>query len=364
VGARHPCANPQCDKTATTKFCSRSCAATAGNLANSKRRPEHKCERCSIPVGARKRWCPSCVVEIAKEKLNVKPFTHRRTVFSSSFNGPQPRTINDPLDLFLDCLIALCRSEPEYLRARDAARYIAFMQDLKQFWTRDYWAGRSAVAAGMPTKDLKQILPDWIRSYFSDDISGLMPHYALDTAEFIQAMTHGYSEDGPERWGITPVFGPAFQRLDITGGMDRTFKRDFTRRISLRVQAVVPQNVTVSQHLYLEGDMQHPVVLGSGDTFQFAVERCHLSEDWGGGGSHFDVSPDPALPPFHLSTGFALAGQIISEDSNTQNFLLPAHWVSHEIRLKEGTWDEWELIPAPRWPTEASFLRPAGNGDR
>jgi hypothetical protein len=110
--------------------------------------------------------------------------------------------------------------------------------------------------------------------------------------------------------------------------------------------------------------MQHPVVLGSGDTFQFAVERCHLSEDWGGGGSHFDVSPDPALPPFHLSTGFALAGQIISEDSNTQNFLLPAHWVSHEIRLKEGTWAEWELIPAPRWPTEASFLRPAGNGDR
>jgi hypothetical protein len=352
MGARHPCANPQCNKTTTTKFCSGSCAATAGKLTNPKRRPEHKCERCSTPVGARKRWCPSCVVEIAKEKQNVKPFTHRRTVFSSSFNGPQPRTIKDPLDLFLDCLIALCRSEPEYLRAQDAARYIAFMQDLKQFWTRDYWAGRSAVAAGMPIKDLKQILPDWIRSYFSDDISGLMPHYALDTAEFIQAMTHGYSVDGPERWEIAPVFGPAFQRLDITGGMDRTFKRDFTRRISLRVQAVVPQNVTVSRHLCLEGGMQHPVVLGSGETFQFGVERCHLVEDRGAGRTHFVVSPDPALPRFHLRTGFEFAGHMFSDDSHTHAFSLPVHWVTHEVRRKEGTRDEWELFPAPRWPAE------------
>jgi hypothetical protein len=110
--------------------------------------------------------------------------------------------------------------------------------------------------------------------------------------------------------------------------------------------------------------MQHPVVLGSGETFQFGVERCHLVEDREAGRTHFEVSSDPALPRFHLSTGFALVGQIISDDSDIQNFSLPAHWVTHEVRLKEETWDEWELILAPRWPTEGSSLRPAGNGGR
>jgi hypothetical protein len=50
-----------CDtQTENPKFCSRSCATSHNNKANPKRKPEHKCKKCSTPVTARHRYCEGC----------------------------------------------------------------------------------------------------------------------------------------------------------------------------------------------------------------------------------------------------------------------------------------------------------------
>jgi predicted nucleic acid-binding Zn ribbon protein len=361
----HPCANPECKNlTDNPRFCSQSCSATVANRANPKRKPEHNCKKCGTSIVSGKTYCSTCLESMKAEQQRAQTntrsyvardgervkrsfpfaFTHRSIVFESGFNTGR-LTPADPSGLLLDQLLSLCFSRPEYLRAEDAARYISLMHEFRHFKARIY--GREGVdlvsVEQLPIKSLEGALTQWIRAYLHTDGSSLMPHYALDTARFIQALTKGRYFLEPEAWRITPAFGEEISKLSFDMFEAKSFKKEFSDRISLTVAAIVPEKITVSS--------SRRVFLAPGEDFKLRVRRCHLSESISEN-SWLRTSPDLSLPHFNLDSEFQLKGYILSpDDSDACFFELPAHWITHEVRFK-GSTDEQDLIPVPKWIAE------------
>lgn len=50
-------------KTENPKFCNRSCSVSYNNRKTPKRKPEHKCLRCSTNINSQSRYCKTCKVE-------------------------------------------------------------------------------------------------------------------------------------------------------------------------------------------------------------------------------------------------------------------------------------------------------------
>jgi hypothetical protein len=368
----HPCANPECkNQTDNPKFCSQSRSAIVANRANPKRKPEQNCEKCGASIVSGRTYCSTCLesqkAEQQRAQTNTRSyvtrdgvrvegsfpraFTHKTLVFESHFNAARLAPA-DPSGLLLDQLISLCFSRPEYLRADDAARYISLMHELRHFKAQIY--GRKGVdlvgVDQLPIKSLDEALTQWIRSYLHADSSGLMPHYALDTARFIQALTTGRHFSEPEEWRIEPAFGEEISKLRFDRFTDKSFKKEFSEHINLTVAAIVPKRITVSR--------SREVVLAPGTDFILRVRRCHLSESilehsW------LQTSPDLNPPHFDFDSEFQLKGYILSRDgSDAYFFELPAHWITHEVRHK-GPKDERELIPLPKWTAEVDREQPS-----
>lgn len=65
----HKCHNEECSvETSNPKFCSQKCAAKTNNIKFPKRKPEHKCKRCSKNVSAKKYYCSDeCKIKYKEE---------------------------------------------------------------------------------------------------------------------------------------------------------------------------------------------------------------------------------------------------------------------------------------------------------
>jgi hypothetical protein len=258
----HPCDNPECkNRTDNPKFCSQSCSATVANRARPKRRPEHNCKTCGVSIASGRTYCSTCLesrkVEqqraqtntrsyIARDGVRVEKsfplaFTHKAIVFESRVSADSLSPA-DPCGLLLEQLIALCLSRPPYLRADDAARYVSLIHELGNFKARMYGRnGPELVGVDkLPINRLDAALAEWIRSYYlyEGDDSNLMPHYALDTARFIEALATGRYFNEPESWRIEPAFGEEIAKVRFDQFTDKSFKKEFTDRISLTVAGV------------------------------------------------------------------------------------------------------------------------------
>lgn len=280
------------------------------------------------------------IVDVAKvsgktEGSKPRVYTLKSIVYKSKVIGCD-LTLQDKVGLLLDQLIALCGSKPEYLRPEDAARYADLMERLKQTtvnWCPPYGEALEGPAANAPISRLWRILEDWILGLCHDS-SHLLPHYALDTACFIETMVVGRTFWRPERCLVEPMFGEQIAKIKFL--FDRSFKTNFTRLTGGMVRAVVPEGVTV-----FGWHGSEKTVLAAGDTFVLAINRCHLSESWYEN-THLKIKPDPE------STGFAFKGYIMVHNEARVYFEVPAYWVTHEIH-NFGSRDEKQIAIPERW---------------
>jgi hypothetical protein len=312
----HPCAAPGCkQQTINTRFCS---GCTSKGLRATALKPASS---------------PSSPLTLASAPTVTN---RKKVVFESQVrDGGAPLTMDDRSERLLDHLIALCESRPGYLLTEEAARYEGLLGALKEAkLPRGGW--KSETVAELPIKDLGRFLPSWIESYFNRSVR-LMPHYALDTTEFIRIVVEGHSFIDPERWEIAPLFRTP---LNVSANLDSSFLRGFTRKTQCAVQAVVPPDVNVRNH------WSKTFSLNPGDSFRFHVRRCRLSHRWDYSYASVHASPDPSVPRFHLGGHFKLEGQIISGSERASlDFSLPAHWITDEIKVSQD--EKGGLIDEP-----------------
>lgn len=76
--------------TTNKKFCSRSCSVTYNNITSPKRKPEHKCDHCSKPINARRKWCG----DECKVKASTLKFTYSQNPLICTCGGPKTRYAN------------------------------------------------------------------------------------------------------------------------------------------------------------------------------------------------------------------------------------------------------------------------------
>ena len=284
------------------------------------------------------------------EESQPRVYTRKSVVFESQVIG-RGLFLKDKVGLLLDRLIALCESKPEYLRSEDAARYTDLMKRLKQTTLTSFGSkGKSEeLVANMPIDELGHILEEWI-FLLRHDSSGLLPHYALDTARFIESMVVGRSHCYPEPWEVKPMFGEQIANVRFSLN-EKHFKTNFSRHFGGIVKAVVPEGVTVRWN---GGER---TVLVAGDTFLVSIRRCHLSESINEN-TWLKIDPDQESTAFNLASEFVFKGYISMKNDARLFFEVPAYWVTHEI-LHFGSKDAKQIDIPERWINPALIKAPA-----
>lgn len=293
----------------------------------------------------------------------------KQTIFSAEWGS---RTdAREPTGILLDKLIGLCFSVPEYLREEDAARYIALLEELREF-NCEVWQGtkRARVKVkDLPVCDLGRVIGDWVFSYFDDSRCYLLPAYALDTAEFVEAHVSGHHQFGPPPWEIAPMVEP----IERTFQLDAQFKSHFTSRFAgTIVRCKIPEGATIK--------FQGKIFVGSGQEFCAAIKRCHLSTNF----QDAIILHTEAPKIETVDLGFQFVGDMLLngesslmdwlEDSNGHPFTpvllpeskqpfhsyrfldvdFPANWI-HAVGRYEN--DQIQLRPIPRWEAETEKTR-------
>ena len=117
----------------------------------------------------------------------------------------------------IEYLIALCLNVPEYLDAHDSRCYVSFLHELNRFETSISWDrdAPTAEAAKLPLHSLNRVLEEWIFSYFRNGSSGLLPHYALNTVSFMEAIIGGSYHHEPELWELKSALGREIAQLGL-----------------------------------------------------------------------------------------------------------------------------------------------------
>jgi hypothetical protein len=261
----------------------------------------------------------------------------------------------------ISVLISVCERGAPFLDPRDAKRHLWFLNHLTQFKVPTYQDGNGRAmipAIEIGVTNIGSLLDRWVMSFFEEGYTGLHPHYALDTAEFVRALLFGYEHCGTknaagereEGWKIEPLLDEKQRRGER--GPDKRFKRDFTMSIDLTVRATVPQNTTVLNK------WKNEVLLTDGDEFELVVTRCHLSESLDDQSSLAVKETAPKKPTIVLGTKFQLFGRFrVNVPNSPRNqsgplFALPPQWITHEV-VSEGYGKEPRLIPVPTWELEA-----------
>jgi hypothetical protein len=376
--------------TQNPKFCSRSCAAKHNNSATPKRKPEGKCQKCGSPVTTKSKYCKVCLdvlhPEQAREAANIRRWrrvegdwseqpvqkvsVRKRIVFSAEWNLRRIEA-HEPTGALLDRLIGLCFSAPGYLCQEDAARYIALLEELKEF-NCEIWRGtkRARVKiAELPIRELGRVIGNWVLSYFDDNRCLLLPAYALDTALFIETHMSGHHQFHPELWEIERMVEP----FDRDFQLDAQFKSHFTSRVSgTIVRCKIPQDCAI--------EFQRKTFVASGQEFCAVIKRCHLSSNFQDAIVLHTQVPEVET----LDLGFQFVGDILLsgesslmdwlEDSNSHPFQpvllpesgrsfldcrlldanIPANWVHSVGRYEKG---EIHLRPVPHWEAEIGNAR-------
>lgn len=271
-------------------------------------------------------------------------------------------TADDRINDLLKILIEVCDANPEFLDPIDAKRHAFLLRALGCFKPPDFlqyrW-GREAgdpvpTAAELKIKALPVLLDHWVLSFFEQ--SQLVPHYALDTAEFLVAVAQGVSRWEPHRWRIDPLVAnnPPYANFD------RSFKAAFTRSCGGSVLVgTMPDGFNVLSNYYdrSQGRRQDVVEVASGTQFAFKIKRCHLSEPWDDYRCCMRIQPEFKFVT--LGDEFQFIGNIrpfsncangIDQgwDWDVRGYLeVPHQWITHEVSVDHER--NWTLIPLPTW---------------
>lgn len=285
---------------------------------------------------------------LSREELRVSLrhiYLLNERVFRCTTFGPHLDGKKASCGEVIQMLMSICLAGPEFLTGEDAARHIAFLHDLECMKAREWRSEELVEVANLPFHSLRRVLENWIFSFFEDNRSQLLPHYALDTAVFIEKMANGFHDNNPEPWRVEPILNLDSDGRDLYQFLDSPFKRKFTQQIYLVVSGTIPESVQITRFDQL--------VFKGGDEFCFGVTRCHLSA------SFYDyntlqVNGSSTRPRFDLCSEFRLIGSFLSSDGleplfrDRELFALPLEWVARELRFNESDGSRlW--FSAPRW---------------
>lgn len=271
--------------------------------------------------------------------------------------------LDDDIDQLVTRLIAICRSGADFLQAEDANRYVYLLHNLSAFkipaFLRTWMNGkRSTVRTGLlPIHDLRHIIGHWIMSYFGDT-NPLMPHFALNAAEFIQRMMRGCWEESPDGLRIESIMEATFeaQHLDFDG----EFQREFRRRFNPTTRGVVPRNAEFIWLRKADGQSVSPDYLPPGSVFAFDVTECHLSGTISSPAQitiknqHGNLTPDicrdfqlhGVIRP--LTSSPTIFGQFLEQRGSGQSVRLPFRWITDVVVLNP-IGKTASFLPVPTW---------------
>ena len=375
------CQNQACGKkTDNPLFCSQACAAVVHAQSSSTLKGE--CKRCWRAIRKNALYCRECsqflrdAAETNKAELqrrrkeNYKSWLNlsgervdgpvRQVSVSTRFTTGVTFRCQDKIGDLIDHLIGLCFSRPPYLTKVDAARYITMLNEFCNFIAVDYsnWReveNKRRVVADMQITQVFRTIEQWVNAYLhDDDAHPMMPIYAMDTGRFIEEhVSPGYGW-GDDDCSLEPLISKDDRReaWDRQGQplFDKSFRTYFTRRWGPRVLCKVPPHGTARATDYRDGKIFD--VFAPGDTFQFTIRRCHLSESLETGTSMTCTEP---RPQFDLMEEFRFYGTVLVPDMAGKlleaRAYVPGNWITHAI--VGNSWDEKEL-PVPRWSLDES----------
>jgi hypothetical protein len=287
--------------------------------------------------------------------------------------GTRSLTSDDRIEELVKTVIEVCEASPEFLDSVDAKRHAFFLRALTSFNPPDWTILRLGLntsepvlqAGDLPIKTLPGLLEDFVLSYF--DHSQLLPHFALDTSDFLLEIASGLRRWEPHQWRIEPLIA----KYPVSRNFDRGFRATFTRRGGGSVLVgTVPLgfNVIGSYYVPSVGRREDTVEVGSGTQFAFKVTRCHLSHPWNDFPCCLRIEPE--IKTTALGDEFLFVGSIRPlYDSSQMNegwdwdqrgyFEVPHGWITHEVCLNQE--NKWTLIPIPNWeePAEAPSSPPS-----
>jgi hypothetical protein len=278
---------------------------------------------------------------------------------------------DDDIDQLIGRLIAICKTGADFLKAEDANRYVHFLRNLSAFRMPTYLQNatgiRSTARTGkLPIRDLRHVIEPWVMSYFSDR-KPLMPHFALDSAEFIRRMMRGCWEESADGLRIEPVMDGTYEEHS---NFDLEFQREFRRKLNPTTRGVIPRNAEFVWLLRANGQSIAPDYLPAGSVFAFDVTECHLAETLTEmpriamrdeqGNSRPDICRDFQLHGVvrPLSSSPTLFGQFLEQKGSGQFVRLPFRWITDAVVLNPNG-KSASLLPIATWIDEATIRRSA-----
>jgi hypothetical protein len=286
-------------KPGKPKFCSRSCAAAFNNRRSPKRGPQGKCAGCGAAIPTRQKRCAACAATEAEARRrgaeNIQSFRtpagevrelpvqqawiHNAMVFEPHPSGGRWFAHADLCGEFLDALLGVVFARPAYIRPEDVHRYAAWIDAFKSHIMERPWEVRGETrlpVAVQPLRDLDRALRDWVETILRADNQALFPTLALDAACFIEAHAHGNSGGGREHWRIVGMLNADSE--DSWAGLNSLGKPRLKGEVTSRLKGTLTRCL-VPPGGSVPGRNGALSLLGAGDSFVFAVERCHLTQD-------------------------------------------------------------------------------------
>ncbi len=259
---------------------------------------------------------------------------------------------------FLDYLLQLCKTPPEYVHPQDASRYEILLRLLKRFEFPDFenfLPGKVRnLIVGNTTIDrmCRVALLQWVKNYLrsSNDVYPLMAHYALDAAMFVLKHVRGHIGygQGNEIFRVKGMVKDAETLQNFEPLETRSFKRDFTLNAGgVIAKGTVPEGANISSQTYKEPSYKE------GDSFWFRVERCHLSS---GIEDHYVyTTAESPERNYDINEEFKFFGHLLIPHHPGEiqpkgwrreiPTFVPARWFSHAFRENSLVRLPWE--PAP-----------------
>lgn len=255
---------------------------------------------------------------------------------------------------FIDSLIQLCSNPPEYLHPRDAARYLFLLPLLKA--STPYCLKKPVADSTIGELcDSRSALEIWIKSYYQPahrgEVHPLLPHFALDAAEFLLACANGHSDfvkvgDEFRSWSVKAMVRDLALVHGDFGHFGMEFKRGFSTSCSHRSKGVVPLGASIkwrtwSRETQKEGEQE----LLPGDGFQFYITRCFLSDGWTDY-VHADVCKETKASSLDMRKDFEFHGKLSAAGYSDVNSSIPGRWIVASTNFKGD-----EILPLP-WEKE------------
>jgi len=365
--------------TANPKYCSHSCSARATQPPK-----PPSCRQCGKPAKAGDKICEECqakeqaakerktqniqeILTLSGQRVDFKAshaLARKTIVFELGAGHRLPLTPGNTCGEFLDDLISLMLSGPEYILSEHVYLFIAFLHDLAE--SRCQRRGRhgevmpdSEPVRSMPILELGWAVESWLRAMMSsEDRDWYRVTYGLVTAELIELHAMGELQYGHVHWRVTPMIDipDTGYGLPMFHFLDKQFKKAITEAI--RNQVVWFQ---VPNDFKLVDAYGQELTIPEDRNLLLRIRRCHLSEGpttelvarfEGPIPRGLRFADDIRLPGDLLNNArpetlealqLYLSGQAIGTPTN-----VPAGWVRQTVRIARST-GTIQLDPVPTW---------------